>query len=177
MKELLRFAPWKKTDTLVSLGSGSGWWEINCVIQKPAGQLILVDQDIQVLTNEEVGDSISYFENKTQTKNTTTISVKNEDVHALTLENEMADWVFIFNALHEFKQIELVLQEAFRILKKGGQLLIEEEVSISIPLIHEGCGKKLFFTEELINIVAEAGFEKIDKKQKDEKAIYLLFKK
>jgi ubiquinone/menaquinone biosynthesis C-methylase UbiE len=89
----------------------------------------------------------------------------------------MADWVFIFNALHEFKQIELVLQEAFRILKKGGRLLIEEEVSISIPLIHEGCGKKLFFTEELINIVAEAGFEKIDKKQKDEKAIYLLFKK
>jgi hypothetical protein len=56
-------------------------------------------------------------------------------------------------------------------------LLIEEEVSISIPLIHEGCGKKLFFTEELMNIVAEAGFEKIDKKQKDEKAIYLLFKK
>jgi ubiquinone/menaquinone biosynthesis C-methylase UbiE len=177
MKELLRFAPWKNSDTLVSLGSGSGWWEINCVIQKPAGQLILVDHDFQALTNEEVGDSIAYFENKTQTKNTTTISVKNEDVHALTLENEMADWVFIFNALHEFKQIELVLQEAFRILKKGGQLLIEEEVSISIPLIHEGCGKKLFFTEELINIAAEAGFEKIDKKQKDEKAIYLLFKK
>ena len=177
MKELLRFAPWKNTDTLVSLGSGSGWWEINCVIHQPAGQLILVDQDIQVLTNEEVGDSISYFESKTQTKNTTTISVKNEDVHALTLENEMADWVFIFNALHEFKQIELVLQEAFRILKKGGQLLIEEEVSISIPLIHEGCGKKLFFAEELMSIVTEAGFEKIDKKQKDEKAIYLLFKK
>jgi ubiquinone/menaquinone biosynthesis C-methylase UbiE len=177
MKELLRFAPWKNTDTLVSLGSGSGWWEINCVIHQPAGQLILVDQDIQVLTNEEVGDSISYFENKTQTKNTTTISVKNEDVHALTLENEMADWVFIFNALHEFKQIELVLQEAFRILKKGGQLLIEEEVSISIPLIHEGCGKKLFFTEELITLVAEAGFNMIDQKRKDEKAIYLLFEK
>jgi ubiquinone/menaquinone biosynthesis C-methylase UbiE len=177
MKELLRFAPWKKTDTLVSLGSGSGWWEINCVIQKPAGQLILVDQDFQALTNEEVGESISYFENTANAKNTTTILIKNEDVHALTLENEMADWVFIFNALHEFNQIDLVLQEAFRILKKGGQLLIEEEVSISIPLIHEGCGKKLFFTEELINIAAEAGFEKIDKKQKDEKAIYLLFKK
>ena len=177
MKELLRFAPWKKTDTLVSLGSGSGWWEINCVIHQPAGQLILVDHDFQALTNEEVGESISYFENTANAKNTTTILIKNEDVHALTLENEMADWVFIFNALHEFKQIELVLQEAFRILKKGGQLLIEEEVSISIPLIHEGCGKKLFFTEELINIVAEAGFEKIDKKQKDEKAIYLLFKK
>jgi SAM-dependent methyltransferase len=177
MKELLRFAPWKNTDTLVSLGSGSGWWEINCVIHQPAGQLILVDQDIQILTNEEVGDSISYFESKSQIKNTTTISVKNEDVHALTLENEIADWVLIFNALHEFKQINLVLKEAFRILKKGGQLLLEEEVSITIPLIHEGCGKKLFFTEELITIVAEAGFKWVDKKQKDEKAIYILFKK
>jgi len=177
MKELLRFAPWKNTDTLVSLGSGSGWWEINCVIHQPAGQLILVDQDIQILTNEEVGDSISYFESKSQIKNTTTISVKNEDVHALTLENEIADWVLIFNALHEFKQINLVLKEAFRILKKGGQLLLEEEVSITIPLIHEGCGKKLFYTEELITIVAEAGFKWVDKKQKDEKAIYILFKK
>jgi len=177
MKELLRFAPWKNTDTLVSLGSGSGWWEINCVIHQPAGQLILVDQDIQILTNEEVGDSISYFESKSQIKNTTTISVKNEDVHALTLENEMANWVLIFNALHEFKQINLVLKEAFRILKKGGQLLLEEEVSITIPLIHEGCGKKLFFTEELITIVAEAGFKWVDKKQKDEKVIYILFKK
>ena len=177
MRELLRFAPWKNTDTLVSLGSGSGWWEINCVVHQPAVQLILVDHDLQVLTNEEVGDSISYFENTSNKKNTTTISVKNEDVHALTLETEMADWVLIFNALHEFKQIDLVLQEAFRILKNGGRLLIEEEVSISIPLIHEGCGKKLFFAEELMTIVTEAGFEKIDKKQKDEKAIYLLFKK
>ena len=177
MKELLRFAPWKNTDTLVSLGCGSGWWEINCVIHQPAGQLIMVDHDFQVLTNEEVGESISYFENTTNAKNTTSILLKNEDVHALTLESETADWVLIFNALHEFNQIDLVMQEAFRILKKGGQLFIEEEISTSIPLIHEGCGKKLFFTEELITIVAEAGFKKIDKKQKDEKAIYLLFKK
>ena len=177
MKELLKFAPWKNTDTLVSFGSGSGWWEINCVMHQPAGQLILVDHDLQVLTNEEVADSISYFESKSQLKNTTTISVKNEDVHTLTLENEMADWVFIFNALHEFKQIDLVLQEAFRILKKGGQLFIEEEISSSTPLIHEGCGKKLFYAEELMTVVAEAGFEMADKMQKDEKAIYILFKK
>jgi ubiquinone/menaquinone biosynthesis C-methylase UbiE len=98
-------------------------------------------------------------------------------VHALTLENEMADWVLIFNALHEFNQIDLVLQEAFRILKKGGQLFIEEEISISMPLIHEGCGKKLFFAEEMISLVSEAGFEMVNKKQKDEKAIYVLFKK
>ena len=68
MKELLRFAPWKNTDTLVSLGSGSGWWEINCVVHQPAVQLILVDHDLQVLTNEEVGDSISYFENTSNKK-------------------------------------------------------------------------------------------------------------
>lgn len=177
MKELLKFTPWKNTDTLVSLGSGSGWWEINCVIHQPAGQLILIDHDVQVLSNEEVGESISYFETKTQKKNTTTVLVKNEDVKTLTLASEIADLVLIFNALHEFKQIDLVLKEAFRILKKGGQLFIEEEVSISTPLIHAGCGRKLFFTEELIALLATSGFEMVDKKQKDEKAIYLLFKK
>lgn len=177
MKELLKFTPWKNTDTLVSLGCGSGWWEINCVIHQPAGQLILVDHDFQVLTNEEVGESISYFENTTNAKNTTSILLKNEDVHALTLESETADWVLIFNALHEFNQIDLVIQEAFRILKKGGQLFIEEEISISVPRMHKGCGKKLFFTEELISLVSAVGFEMVNKKQKDEKAIYLLFEK
>lgn len=141
MKEILNFTPWKNIDTLVSLGCGSGWWEINCVIHQPAGQLILVDHDFQVLTNEEVGESISYFENTANAKNTTDIQIKNEDVSSLTLESEMADWILIFNALHEFNQISLVLKEAFRILKKGGQLFIEEEVSMLNPLLHEGCGK------------------------------------
>jgi len=177
MKELLKFIPWKNTDTLVSFGCGSGWWEINCVIHQPAGQLILVDQDDQVLSNEEVGESISYFENTTQTKNTTKIQVKNEDASSGTLAGEMADWVLIFNALHEFDQIDLVLKEAFRILKKGGQLFIEEEISISTPLLHAGCGKKLFFTAEMISFVSEAGFEMIKQMKKDEKAIYVLFKK
>ena len=177
MKELLNFTLWENTDTLVSLGCGSGWWEINCVVHQPAGQLILVDHDFQILSNEEVGESITYFEKTTHKSNTTTILVKNEDVHSLTLGNEIADLVLIFNALHEFKQIDIVLKEAFRILKKGGQLFIEEEVSISTPLIHEGCGKKLFFTEELITLVSISGFEMVDKKQKDKKAVYLLFKK
>jgi ubiquinone/menaquinone biosynthesis C-methylase UbiE len=83
----------------------------------------------------------------------------------------------IFNALHEFKHIDLGLKEAFRILKKGGQLFIEEEVSKTIPLIHEGCGEKLFFTHELVDLLATSGFDLVDKKQKDEKAIYFLFKK
>jgi ubiquinone/menaquinone biosynthesis C-methylase UbiE len=177
MKELLKFTPWKNTDTLVSLGCGSGWWEINCVIHQPAGQLILVDQDFQILKSEEVGESITYFENTVHAKNKTAILIKNEDVSSLTLESEMADWILIFNALHEFNQITLVLKEAFRILKKGGQLFIEEEVSISAPLLHEGCGKKLFFTEDLITLLVTSGFEMVDKKQKDAKAIYLLFKK
>jgi len=177
MKKLLKFTAWKNTDTLVSLGCGSAWWEINCVIHQPAGQLILVDHDFQILTNEEVGDSITYFENATNKKNTTNIILKNEDVHALTLDDEIADWILIFNALHEFEKIDVVLQEAFRILKKEGLLFIEEEVSFSTPLIHQGCGKKLFYTKELIELLTKSGFEMVDKKQKDPKAFYLLFKK
>jgi len=177
MKELLKFTPWKNTDILVSLGCGSGWWEINCVIHQPAGQLILVDHDDQLLNHEEVIESISYFENTSHVKSMTQIQIKNEDVSSLRLESEMADWVLIFNALHEFKQINLGLKEVFRILKKGGHLFVEEEVSKTIPLIHEGCGEKLFFTDELIDLIATFGFELVDKKQKDEKAIYFLFKK
>jgi len=177
MKELLKFATWKNTDTLVSLGSGSGWWEVNGVIHQPARELILVDQDLSVLNDQEVGESVTYFENATNLKNTTKLVVKNDDVHALTLAEEMADWVLVFNALHEFKEIHVVLKEALRILKKDGHLFIEEEVSFSTPLIHEGCGKKLFFIQELIDLVTQSGFEMVDKKQKDPKAFYLLFKK
>jgi ubiquinone/menaquinone biosynthesis C-methylase UbiE len=177
MNELLKFTPWQNTDTLVSLGSGSGWWEINAVIHRPAKELILIDQDFSALNDQEISESISYFENNINKKNTTNIRFKNDDVHTLTLESETADLVLIFNALHEFKEIPLVLKEAFRILKKEGHLFIEEEVSFTTPLIHEGCGKKLFFTEELIYLLSQSGFEMVDKIQKDPKAFYLLFKK
>ena len=39
-------------------------------------------------------------------------------------------------------QIVKQLQPSF-----PGQLFIEEEISISVPRMHKGCGKKLFFTE------------------------------
>lgn len=177
MKELLKFTPWKNTDTLVSLACGSGWWEINCVVHQSASRLILIDKDERILNQEEVEATISYFENAILTKNTTAILIKNEDVHHLSLENEVADYVFIFNAFHEFENIELVLKEARRILKKSGRLFLEEEISISEPLNHQGCGKKLFFLKELTHTISHFGFTLIDKKEKDQKAIYLLFEK
>lgn len=177
MKELLKFTPWKNTDTLVSIGSGSGWWEINCVIHQPAGQLILIDKNDHILNQKDVNDTITYFESATLTKNTTSILLKNEEAHKLSLANETADWVLIFNAFHEFEKIEIVLHEVKRVLKKGGRLFLEEEISTNKPLIHEGCGKKLFYKKELISHIITSGFGLIDETKKDEKAIYVLFQK
>ncbi len=62
-------------------------------------------------------------------------------------------------------------------LNENGIVIIEEEISKTERLQHEGCGKDLFFEQEIIDEFEQAGFQYIETKTKDEVAIYLKFRK
>ena len=62
-------------------------------------------------------------------------------------------------------------------LEEGGTIIIEEEISKSVRLQHEGCGKELFFEKEIIDEFAKASLHHVASKTKDEVAIYLKFRK
>jgi len=62
-------------------------------------------------------------------------------------------------------------------LNEGGLVIIEEEISKEIRLQHEGCGKDLFFEQEIIDEFTQAGLHHEGTVAKDDVAVYLKFRK
>ena len=70
-----------------------------------------------------------------------------------------------------------MLAKIHNALNEGGIVIIEEEISIDQRLQHDGCGKDLFFEQEIIDEFTQGRFQYVASKTKDEVAVYLKFRK
>jgi ubiquinone/menaquinone biosynthesis C-methylase UbiE len=177
MKNLLNFIDWKDQDALLSIGCGAAWWEIKLMLQKPCRSLILIDPNLNVLNSEDLQEGIQYFENHYRKTLSTEIQFHNIDAKNSGLPSEQLDGILLFNSFHEIENPDQLLVECFRILKLGGFILIEEELSHTSRKIHEGCEMPLFFEKELIQLFSEKGFHSVSRLDKDELAAYFRFVK
>ena len=167
MKEFYEFGLWQKEDRIASIGCGYGWWEVSLCLHYPAEHLTLVDPLVE---QEDIQDSIDYFMEKTGLVWKTRVELNPE-----SLENQ--DQIWVFNAWHEFEDRREMLLKIKDALNDGGIVIIEEEISTSERLQHEGCGKNLFFEPEIIDEFEQAGLSYVATQIKDEVAIYLKFRK
>jgi hypothetical protein len=87
------------------------------------------------------------------------------------------DQIWVFNAWHEFKDRLEMLAKIKSALNEGGIVIIEEEISKVERLQHEGCGKDLFFEQEIIEEFEQMGLQYVATQVKDDVAIYLKFRK
>ncbi len=177
MKDILSLVDWNASATVVSLGCGAGWWEVQLMYQKPPKKLILIDSNSVVLNENDLQETFAYFEKVYQKPLTTTVDFYLESVEKTSLPDREADVVFLFNSFHEFDHRENTVQEMYRICKPGGQIFIEEELASPTNQIHAECGKALFLEKELIDLMVKFGFQFLAKTKKDEKASYLTFEK
>jgi ubiquinone/menaquinone biosynthesis C-methylase UbiE len=177
MKNLLNFIDWKEQDALLSIGCGAAWWEINLMLQKPCQSLILIDPNEIVLNGEDLQEGIQYFENQYQKSLITEIQFFNIDAKNSGLPSVQLDGILLFNSFHEIENPDQLLHECYRILKPGGFIMVEEELSHTSRKIHEGCEKPLFFEKELIQLFFENGFHSVSSLEKDELAAYFRFVK
>lgn len=177
MNEIFKLTPWSPSHHLVSIGCGSAWWEINLVLQHPAKTLLLIDPDNQQLNETAIQESIHYFEGQTGKQNQTEIQFLQKKVEVAQLIDQSAHGIWIFNALHELDSPSLAIKKSFDTLKKGGRLFIEEEISWTSRIQHDGCGKALYFESEIDTLAIEVGFIKKSVQQKDQKALYLIYEK
>lgn len=167
MKEFYDFGQWKKEDHIASIGCGYGWWEVSLCLHYPAQHIALLDPLVE---QEDIQESIDYFTEKTKLSWNTEFELNPEN-----LQNK--DQIWVFNAWHEFEDRIAMLAKIYNALNEGGIVIIEEEISRERRLQHKGCGKDLFFEQEIIDEFTKAGLHYVATQIKDEVAIYLKFRK
>ena len=171
-KSLFEVGEWSADDCILSLGCGAGWWEINQVIQNEAGELLLLDSNTHVLNRADIDETIVYFENQFDQRLSSPIQLLHADAMNIPLGRESVDQIWLLNSFHEMDHPSAILQEIDRVLKEDGSVVVEE---ILTGEIHEGCGKKLFQAEELIELFESIDFKLMRRYKKDQEAEYLNF--
>lgn len=177
MNKIIEFGNWDASDTVLSLGCGSGWWEVNLICQNPAHELILVDEQPAVLNQSDFQETIAYFEKQVGVRCDTVCQLINCDAAVTGLLRDSVNQIWLFNSLHEMENPKAVVEECARILVSEGLVIVEEILASYAEEIHEGCGKTLFVREELVKLFDRAGFAFVEDVRKDDVATYLKFQK
>ncbi len=104
------------------------------------------------------------------TKNTKRIRCIRKDAGRLTfIRNETIDAAIIFWALHEMENPQAVLQEAHRVLRSGGKVLVVEFPCNS--LAQKLWNEKYYTSKELTGSLRKAGFKDIRAERIEDKQI------
>jgi ubiquinone/menaquinone biosynthesis C-methylase UbiE len=112
----------------------------------------------------------SFPNNRNTTKNTRRIRCIRKDAAQLTfIRNKTMDAAIMFWALHEMKNYQAILQEAHRVLRPGGEILIVEFPRNS--LAQELWNENYFTIKELTSSLHEAGFKDVRTKRIEYKQI------
>jgi ubiquinone/menaquinone biosynthesis C-methylase UbiE len=171
-KSLFEVAGWSEEDCILSLGCGAAWWEIKQMSENAAGEMLLLDPNKDVLNWPDIEEGLQYFENHYQTRVVTPIHIIHAEASAIPLAAASVDQVWLLNSLHEMEDLSAVLTEIDRVLKLDGCVIMEEILSGGI---HEGCGKRLFKLDELIELFRGVDMRVDFQSSKDHEADYVKF--
>lgn len=117
---ILNYAKQNKDEIrIVSLGCGTGDWEIELVEKDPKK----IKMDL-VEINEDI---LKYAKNYNE-KHNLDISIIIQDVNKLDLKDEHYDFVVVRSSLHHFVELEYVFTKINKILKPNGKFLVMGEV-------------------------------------------------
>jgi len=106
----------------------------------------------------------SFPNNRNITKNTRRIRCIRKDAARLGfVRNETIDAAIIFWALHEMKNSQAILQEAYRVLRPGGKIVIVEFPRNS--LAQKLWNENYYTIKELTGSLRKAGFKTIGAKR------------
>jgi len=112
----------------------------------------------------------SFSNNRNVAENTKRIRCIRKDAARLTfIRNETIDAAIIFWALHEMKNSQAILQEAHRVLRPGGKVLVVEFPRNS--LAQKLWNENYYTSKELTGSLRKAGFKDIRTKRIEHKQI------
>lgn len=140
-----------KDSVVIDFGSGFGTYTflLSDIVGRN-GTVFAVDVQKHLI------DMIKKEANSLGKKNIYPMFADIEKIGGIPLNNEIADYIFIVNVLNIVKDKRIVFEEAKRLLKKGGRLVIVEHDTTPLP------GVNIFEQKECESIAKSSGFYKIE---------------
>jgi predicted methyltransferase len=162
MQKSLETYQFKPYETIASVGTSSGVWEIWFASQVDNLTFYLQDIDPLNCNQEEIDYGVKYYEKLLSKKIISKFIPIIGTQHQTNLPINFFDKILIINSLHEILFADKILQDIKNCLKPSGKLFIEEQIAKLSGEIHEGCGKPLFIQSELIDCLERNGFELVN---------------
>jgi ubiquinone/menaquinone biosynthesis C-methylase UbiE/DNA-binding transcriptional ArsR family regulator len=146
---LLRLVP---KITVADLGAGEGM--ISQLLAERARKVYCIDSSKSMV---RIGKELA------KKNNLSNLSYKHGDIEKVPLSTSSVDLALMSQSLHHAQRPESALTEAFRILKKGGQLIILDLKKHQFEKARELYGDQwLGFAEnELYKMIKDTGFRKV----------------
>ena len=138
---------------IVDLGAGEGL--LSQLLARRAEEVVCIDNSPKMV---EFGSELA------KKNGFTNLTYKLGDIEEVPLEDQVFDLALLSQALHHAQHPQQAIQEAFRILKPGGQLVIIDLLEHQFEKAHELYADVwLGFSEnKLYQFLKEAGFRQIE---------------
>lgn len=148
----------QKGDTIASVGAGNGLREVNYSMMDDSLCFYVQDIDPDWLSVGELTMMINRQYNRADISSTSSFVVAIGTQYATRLPRNKFTKVIMENSLHEFTQMDQMLDDIWSTLKPGGELFVWELIAKKPGRIHPGCLKMMFSEAQLLEKLSQHGF-------------------
>ncbi len=164
LKYQFEFLRLQDGDTVVDIGAASGWYEgaVWAGTDLKKLQVILVDIDSNCLNQQRVSNMLHHYADLKGAPYELDITMIRNTPDTLFLEPGKYSKVWLLNTLHEVPDQAKLLQQIYRVLSPGGELILLELVPTKPGKKHGGCNKPLRSPNQWVALFHQHGFRKAD---------------
>lgn len=153
-----------KGSCVIDFGAGFGSYSLPLSdMVGSAGSVFAVD------VQEHLIDQIKKSANDTGKKNVYPMHADVEKLGGVPLSGGVADYIFIVNVLNIVNDKRIVFEEAKRLLKIGGRLIVIDHEETILP------GIKVFKQNECNSLAKNSGFQKVENIDAGEMAYGIIY--
>jgi hypothetical protein len=155
----------RPNDTLVDIGSSSGWFEgaAACLSPVQTHHFVLVDIDTACTNEQTVARMTAFYSSLKGAPLSYTYSIVQNTTKSLGLPPAFAQKFLLRETLHEIRDRERFVASLAVTCRPDGQVIVIEQLPLKKRERHTGCNDLLLETEEIIRLFRKGGFNLVQK--------------
>lgn len=151
-------------DLVADIGASGGTFEgaISAIGNWKNVHFVLVDIDSNCLNQQKVNNMKTYYTQVKGSPFTTEISFVRNTPDSLYLAHDTYHKIFLLNTLHEITDQQKMVKDIYKVLRKGGEVIVDEMMARPRHLLHGGCQKPLLDEITMKTLFEQNGFKQDD---------------